>query len=314
MEKGQMRVEVNISLTPNAYNLKPKLGTKVEIKNLNSFRAVEKAIEYEIERQTGILKSNKKVIQETRGFDDIKGVTVSQRTKEEAHDYRYFPEPDLPPLKISNLKSQISNLMIELPQQKRERFKREYNLSEKEVEILVRNKDLSDYFEKVISEIRNWVKFKKIPKSQLSAVTKVAANYLESDLLGLIKEQATSDRQQATIIKDLKIAPENFAELITILWRGEISSRVGKDVLIQMFETGADPTYVIKEKDLRQVSDKGEIESIAKKIIKENQKAVEDYKKGKENAIQFLIGGVMRESKGRTNPEEVKKIFKKLLR
>ena len=200
----------------------------------------------------------------------------------------------------------IKRTIPELPQQKRERFLKEYGLSEKEVEILIKNKKLSDYFEKVVSELKNWIKFEKIPKSQLPVIIKTSANYLESDLLGLIKKEEIA-------FEDLKVTPENFAELITILWKGEISSRAGKDILLEMFKTGADPTYIIEDKNLKQVSDKGEIEKIAKKAIEENQEAVEDYKKGKENAIQFLVGQVMKGSRGKAHPEEAKKILKSLL-
>ena len=207
----------------------------------------------------------------------------------------------------------IKKTIPELPQQKRERFLKEYGLSEKEVEILIRNKELSDYFEKVVSELKNWIKFEKVPKSQLPAIIKIAANYLESDLLGLIKQQTINNKQQTTVFEDLKITPENFAELITILWKGDISSRAGKDVLLEMFKTGADPTYIIEDKNLKQVSDKGAIEKIAKKAIGENQEAVQDYKKGKENAIQFLVGQVMKNSKGKAHPEEARKILKSLL-
>ncbi len=304
MEKGQMRVEVNISLT-NTNDNSGKLGTKVEIKNLNSFRAVEKAIEYEIKRQSNLLEKDEKVIQETRGWDSVKGKTFSQRIKEEANDYRYFPEPDLPPLSFSSIKD-IKDSIPELPQQKRARFQKEYNITSKEVEVLVQNKDLADYFEEVVSELKDWAKTKKIDQSKISSLIKLAVNYLESDLLGLMKEKNI-------LIKNLKITPENFAELITILWRGEVSSRAGKDVLLEMFKTGADPTYIIQDKNLKQVSDEGAIEEIARKIIKENPKAVSDYKEGKENALQFLVGQVMKESRGKANPDKARQIFKKLL-
>ncbi|HOK35084.1 MAG TPA: Asp-tRNA(Asn)/Glu-tRNA(Gln) amidotransferase subunit GatB [Candidatus Pacearchaeota archaeon] len=298
MEKGQMRVEVNISLGKEG-----KLGTKVEIKNLNSFQAVEKASEYEIKRQSEILDKGEKIIQETRGWDSIKGKTFSQRIKEEANDYRYFPEPDLPPLNLSNIEESIP----ELPQQKRERFQEEYKIGLKEIEILIQNKDLADYFEEVASELKDWAKTKKITQDQIPSLIKIATNYLETDLLGLMKENNVS-------IKNLKITPENFAELITILWNKEISSRVGKDVLLEMFKTGADPTYVIEDKKLKQVSDEVVIEEIAKKIIQENPKPVEDYKKGKENALQFLIGQVMKETKGRVNPAKAREILSSLLK
>jgi aspartyl-tRNA(Asn)/glutamyl-tRNA(Gln) amidotransferase subunit B len=317
MEKGQMRVEVNISLTSANENSRKftnkiggnsrLLGTKVEIKNLNSFRAVEKASEYEIKRQSRILERGEKVIQETRGWLDVKGKTVSQRIKEEANDYRYFPDPDLPPLQATSYKLQATKNMPELPQQKRDRFQKEYGLNPKETEILVQNKELADYFENVISELKYWAKIKEVSRDKVSSLVKLAVNYLESDLLGIMKEKNTP-------IKDLKITPENFAELITILWQGEISSRAGKDVLLEMFKTGADPTYIIKDKNLKQVSDEKAIEGIVKKIIKENPKPVEDYKKGKENALQFLVGQVMKESKGKANPDKAREILKSLLK
>lgn len=307
MEKGEMRVEVNISLSQKSNLKSQNLGTKVEIKNLNSFRAVEKASEYEIDRQSKILDKGEKVIQETRGWDDIKGKTFSQRVKEQANDYRYFPEPDLPPFQLSNFALQLSKSMPELPQQKRERFQKEYGIGPKETEILVQNKELADYFENVISELKYWAKIKEVSRDKVSSLVKLAVNYLESDLLGIMKEKNTP-------IKDLKITPENFAELITILWQGEISSRAGKDVLLEMFKTGADPTYIIKDKNLKQVSDEKAIEEIVKKIIKDNPKPVEDYKKGKENALQFLVGQVMKESKGKANPDKAREILKSLLK
>ena len=310
MDKGQMRVEANISLSSQ----KGKMGTKTEIKNLNSFRAVERAIEYEVKRQTKILDSKEKVIQETRGWDEAKEKTVSQRTKEEAHDYRYFPEPDLPPLKTSNLvlspgdKSQISNFIPELPRQKRERFKEQYNIDDQAVEVLIKNRDFAGYFEKAVSELKNWVKIKKISEDgEFSlGLIKLLTNYLTSDLAGLMKAESIE-------VEELKIAPENFAELIATIYNKEISSRVGKDVLFEMFKTGADPSHIIKGKNLAQVNDTEEIKNIAKKIIEANQKPVEDYKKGKENALQFLVGKMMKETSGRTNPEEAKKIFKEAL-
>ncbi len=317
MEKGQMRVEVNISLISTNENSRKftnkiggnsrLLGTKVEIKNLNSFRAVEKASEYEIKRQSRILEKGEKVIQETRGWLDIKGKTVSQRIKEEANDYRYFPDPDLPPLQATSYKLQATKNMPELPQQKRDRFQKEYGLNPKETEILVQNKELADYFENVISELKSWLKIKKISPDKISSLIKVTVNYLESDLMGLIKQQTTN-------FGDLKISPENFAELMTILWQGEISSRAGKDILREMFKTGADPTYIIRDKNLKQVSDEEAIEKIVQQVIKQHPKPVEDYKKGKENALQFLIGQVMKESKGRVNPDKAREILKSLLK
>ena len=298
MEKGQLRIEVNISLSKNQ-----KLGTKVEIKNLNSFRAVERAINYEIERQTKILKLGEKVIQETRGWDDIRGVTVSQREKEYAQDYRYFPEPDLPPLhfeeeEIERIRAEIP----ELPQQKRERFKREYNLDEKSIEVFVRNKDLGEYFEKIISELPP-----RISKEKLQKLIKLATNYLITDLQGLLKGASASG-------EDFLITPENFAQFITLIADGKISSKIAKIVLEEMFKTGADPSHIIEEKGLSLITDEKEVEKIVQKIISENQKAVSDFKKGKETALQFLIGQVMAKTKGKANPEIAKNTLTRILK
>jgi aspartyl-tRNA(Asn)/glutamyl-tRNA(Gln) amidotransferase subunit B len=297
MEKGEMRVEVNISLTKNQ-----KLGTKVEIKNLNSFRAIEKALEYEIERQTKILKSRKKIIQETRGWDPAKEITFSQREKEEAHDYRYFPEPDLPPVCITeNIIEEIKAELPEFPQQKRERFKKEYGLEENQIEIFVKNKDFGEYFEKIVSEFEP-----NLPKEKISKLIKTTANYLISDLLGLLKGVPFEE-------KEILITPENFAKFITLIGEGKISSKIAKIVLEEMFKTGANPLKIIQEKELILITDETEIEKIIKKVISQNKKAVEDFKKGKENALQFLIGQTMAQTKGKANPQLVREILQKLL-
>jgi aspartyl-tRNA(Asn)/glutamyl-tRNA(Gln) amidotransferase subunit B len=299
MEKGELRVEVNISLGE-----KGKLGTKVEIKNLNSFRAVEKSIDYEIERQAKVLESGKKVIQETRGWDDIKGITFSQREKEYAHDYRYFPEPDLPILHLGVPKflNEILAEIPELPQQKRERLKREYELDEKSIEVFVQNKNLGEYFEKVVSEFDP-----RLPHEKIFNLIKLASNYLITDLQGLLKGAPVSS-------EDFLITPENFAEFITLIYEGKISSKIAKQVLIEMFKTGADPSHIIEEKGLILITDEAKIEKIVKEVISKNQKAVSDYKQGKKTVIQFLIGQVMAETKGKANPEIVNKILRKLLK
>ncbi|MDI6602786.1 MAG: Asp-tRNA(Asn)/Glu-tRNA(Gln) amidotransferase subunit GatB [Patescibacteria group bacterium] len=311
MEKGEMRVEANVSLRltqaiSKKHKRKPHeniLGTKVEIKNLNSFRSVERALEYEIERQTKILKSGKKVIQETRGWDENRGVTVSQREKEETHDYRYFPEPDLPPLRIiPEMITEIKAGIPELPQQRRERFKKEYNLNEKEIEIFVQNKDLGDYFEKIISEAMEWLK--KVEGK--AKIVKLTSNYLITDLQGLLKGLPFSE-------KEILITPENFAEFITLIYEGKISSKIAKDVLQEMFSTGADPSQIIEEKGLVLITNAAEIEKIIKEVISQNQKAVEDFKKGKENAFQYLIGQIMAKTKGKASPQLVNKLLKQTL-
>jgi len=297
MEKGQLRVEVNISLSKNQ-----KLGTKVEIKNLNSFRSVEKAVDYEIERQTKILKSGKKVLQETRGWDAPKGITVSQREKEEAHDYRYFPEPDLPPLHLtSELINEIRSEIPELPQQKRERFKREYELDKKGVEVFVQNKDFGEYFEKVVSELPP-----RLPQQDIKKLIKLASNYLITDLQGLLKGSSV-------IGEDFLITPENFAEFISLIYEGKISSKIAKIVLEEMFKTGADPSHIIEEKGLTQITDGAEIEKIIKEVIKENPQPVKDFQEGKEAALQFLVGKVMSKTGGKANPQIVRDILSQTL-
>jgi len=319
MEKGEMRVEVNISLAQGSKRKAQKLGTKVEIKNLNSFRAVEKSIDYEIKRQEKILKSGKKVIQETRGWldeatassrrvagarvDDVKGVTVSQREKEYAHDYRYFPEPDLPilhlgtPEYLNGIKAEIP----ELPQQKRKRLRREYELDEKSIELFVFNKDFGEYFEKVVSEFDP-----RLPHTKIFNLIKLATNYLITDLQGLLKGAQVSG-------EDFLITPEDFAQFITLIHDGKISSKIAKQVLSGMFKTGADPSHIIEEQGLIQITDTATIEKIVKEIISKNQKAIKDYKKGKENAFQFLIGKIMAQTKGKANPQIVKDILSKEL-
>lgn len=299
MEKGQMRVEANISLSKNE-----KMGTKVEVKNLNSFRSVEKAVDCEVERQTKALDKGEKIIQETRGWDEKKQKTVSQRIKEEAHDYRYFPEPDLPALRFSN--DFINNIKVEipeLPEQRRERFKKEYCLDEKAVEMFVFYKDLGEYFEKVISELKSWV---KTGEKEDKNLVKIASNYIITDLQGLLKGSSV-------IGEDFLITPENFAEFISLIYKGDLSSKMAKQVLGEMFETGADPSHIIKDKGLSQLTDDLEIEKIVKDLISKNPKVVEDYKKGKENALQFLVGQVMSATKGRANPEKVNRLLKSLL-
>ena len=296
MEKGQLRVEVNISLSKNS-----KLGTKVEIKNLNSFKAAEKAVDYEIKRQTEVLKKKRKVIQETRGWNDGKGETFSQREKEEAHDYRYFPEPDLPPIILSNdFINKIKAEIPELPADKRKRFKKEYGLDAKSIEIFTDNKDLGEYFEKVASELKTETKEQKT-----IALIKLAANYIITDLQGFSGEHF--------IEKKCKITPENFAEFVGLIYNGKITSKTAKEILKIMFETGADPSNIIEEKGLVQVSDELEIEKAVKKVIEENKNAVEDYKKGKQNVLQFLAGQVMAATRGRAKPEIVQKLLKDIL-
>ncbi|MEK7664486.1 MAG: Asp-tRNA(Asn)/Glu-tRNA(Gln) amidotransferase subunit GatB [Patescibacteria group bacterium] len=328
MEKGLVRVEVNISLSkttrPGLVGEIGELGTKVEIKNLNSFKVVEKAIDFEIERQKKLLGDGEKVVQETRGWRDKKdlpaeaparashaggsaqaGITFSQREKEEAHDYRYFPEPDLPPLYFEKeYIEKIEAEIPELPEQKRNRFIKEYGLDEKSVEVFINNKDFSEYFEKVASEIDEWIDQKN--NSELKKAIKLASNYLISDVLGILNGKEF-------IEKEFKITSENFAEFIKMIHRGEISSKVAKMVLVEMINTGVDPSAIVDENNWRQMEDDGELEKVIKDIISKNAKAVEDYKKGNKNVLQFLAGQVMAVTRGTANPAKARQLLEDLL-
>ena len=302
MEKGEMRCEVNISLKKEG---EKELGTKVEIKNLNSFKAVGEAIAYEIERQIELLQKGEKVIQETRGWDEKSQKTISQRRKEEAHDYRYFPEPDLKPIKTKeeyDLEA-IQREVPELPNDKRLRFLKEYGLKAKDVDELVYDFDLSDYFEKVIMELDA---LRKLEGERREKRIKLACNYLLTDLRALLLQNNFK-------VNEIKIPPEHFAILINFLDEDRISSAAAKAVLAEIFETGANPEIVIKEKNLFQVSDFLEIDPLIEKVINENPNAISDFYKGKINALQFLVGQIMRETKGRFNPTTVQERIKKIL-
>ncbi len=307
MNQGQMRVEVNVSVS----HMEGRKGTKVEVKNLNSFRAVFNATEYEIKRQSSLLEKGERVIQETRGWDETKERTFSQRKKEEAHDYRYFPEPDLPPLYLDEKPFNKSKLTvsIELPQKKRERLKEEYGIKNtKEMEVFINNIEIADYFEesvnKTIGEIKKDEWREDIRKEERERVVHIVKSYLLSDLLGILEGRS---------IKESLIDTNNFSKFAFLIYKKEISSKIAKTVLGEMFNEGKSPKEIIKEKELSQVSDKGEIERIVLDVIRENPKAVEDYKQGKESAIKFLFGKVMAKTRGRANPQETEKILEKNL-
>ncbi len=291
MEKGQMRVEANISVSADSV-----MGTKVEVKNINSFKAVHDAIECEIKRQEEVLSSGGKVIQETRGWDDAKHKTVSQRIKEEAHDYRYFPEPDLPPLDMSKFDLAALKLAVpELPKEKRLRFCKEYALKPEQAEVVCRDRAIAEYFEEAASELKS---------EDVKADFQLLYNYLTSDLFGLMAEMGFE-------IGEIKIDPENFADLVILASSGKISSRTTKDILKKMLETGMDPNDIVKQENLTQISDEDALEQTVRVILEKHPAAVADFKKGKENALQFLIGKAMAELKGKGNPKILQDMFKK---
>lgn len=289
LEKGEMRVEANISIATIDDTKNKKFGTKTEVKNLNSFKAVEKAITYEIDRQIKLVESGDKVRQETRGWDENSGKTFSQRLKESSHDYRYFPDPDLPKLKISDVEEFSENSLQketpELPWVKRVRLQKEFGMTDKEVAIMVETPEVGNYFEKVISNKKS--------------ITKLAINYLLTDYLGLIKKENAKLNSVSEI---------NFEKLMTMIEGKKLSSRGAKDILSLMIKNNIDPEKIAIENDLIQKSDEGEIKKIIEKIIIENPNVVEDYKKGKVAALQFFVGQGMKATKGSANPELLKNI------
>ena len=307
MEKGQMRCEVNISISKTE-----QLGTKVEIKNLNSFKVVEKSIEFEIKRQAELLDEGKKVTQETRGWHDTKQITMEQRNKEDSFEYRYFPEPDLPPLNISNeMINDIQGRLPELPEGKRKRFVEEYSLDAKSIEFYIRDEVLSDYFEKIVSELKCWREDRDCKNDLINSI-KVCSNYISTDLQSLIKNDSEMKKYDSVKLEK-KITAENFAELICMITEGDISSSIAKIILLEMYNTQKDPSDIMDQKGLKQINDGGEIENIISDVLIKNDKAVEDYKKGKQNSFTFLVGQIMAASKGKANPQTVSELLKKKL-
>ena len=291
MEKGQMRVELNISVSDNP----EKLGTKVEVKNINSFRAVERAALYEIERMTSLLEEGKgdEIVQETRGWDESKQETFSQGKKENANDYRYFPDPDLPKLFLSQIFDidDIKKNLPELPEEKRARYKNDYELKDEDIESYVTDRELGNWFEEVASKLKDKEK------------VRIASNYITSDFLGLKKTNL-----------DIKLPKtSNFVELIEMISQNQISSRSAKDILAMIVVEDNSPMEIAKAKDLLQKNDEGQLKEVILKIIKDNPKVVETYKSGKENAIMSLVGQVMKETKGSANPQLALKLLKELI-
>jgi aspartyl-tRNA(Asn)/glutamyl-tRNA(Gln) amidotransferase subunit B len=297
MEKGQMRCEVNLSLYPEGADRLS--GTKVEVKNLNSFKTVERAIDFEIKRQTEILEEGKKVVQETRGWDEARGETVSQRKKESAHDYRYFPEPDIPPFDFSEeYIAGLRRTLPELPDAKAERFANEYRLPVADVVILTEEKEFSAYFEEVASELAD-KKASGEMQAEIPRAVKLAANYMLTEI-----RKHLSERGEKT--KDIPFTPENYAEFISLIADKKINSSAAQSVLAEMYQGGDNnPSHIVSRLNLAQVSDTGELEGVVDGVLAANAKSVADFQAGKENAFQYLIGQVMKETKGKANPEVV---------
>jgi len=308
MENGNLRCDANISLRPVG---DAKLYPKTEIKNLNSFKAVVKALKYEVKRQKDLWeKSSAPQITTTRGWDENKGETREQRTKEGLADYRFFPEPDLPPLLISaELLKEAKKSLIELPQEKQKRFAKEYALSKKDSKVLIAKKEWSEYYEEVISELRAWLfkvnKNTNTWEKSKEKLAKLSFSWITTELFSLLKDNMKR--------KDLKISPENMAELIKLIYEKKINSSAGQAILKEMYKKGLDPSDIAQDLDLKQIDNEGELENFIKKVITTNKEQVVEYQNGKETLLKFFVGKVMQESKGKANPQKIEKLLKEKL-
>lgn len=289
LEEGSMRCDCNVSLKPKGQK---ELGTKVEIKNINSFRFIEKAIDYEIQRQASLLESGESIHQETRLYDSTKNQTFGMRSKEEAMDYRYFPDPDLLPIYVSQewIES-IKKDLPELPIERAKRFTEDYGLPEYDALVLTADKALSEYFEQTALKSKN---------------PKASSNWIMGDFLKRFNDSGLE-------LENVKITPDSLGELILLIDEGKISGKMAKSVFDQMWDTGDSPEKIVKEKGLSQISDPKEVEKIVDKIIQNSPNQVEQYKGGKDKLFGFFVGQVMKESKGQANPDLVTKTLKEKL-
>ena len=288
LEEGSMRCDANISIMPKGSK---EFGTRAEIKNVNSFSALQRAIEYEIERQIEIVEEGGQVVQETRLWDDNSRETRSMRGKEDAHDYRYFPEPDLMPLEISREWVQrIKDSMPELPAQKRARYQG-LGLSEYDANVIVEQMGLALFFDKIL---------------ELGATPKIAVNFIMGEIAAYLKEDHIE-------ITDTKLTPENLAELISLIEKGTISNNIGKQIIIEMMKDGTKASAIVEKKGLSQITDEGAIKEIVQKIVDANPAQVQAYKNGKTNLLGFFVGQVMKETKGRANPKTVNELLREII-
>lgn len=319
MEKGEMRCEANVSVQAagsweykdgeiKAQQKSKTLNPKVEVKNINSFRALEKAINFEIARQTEALEKGEKILAETRGWDENLAQTFSQRSKESSAEYRYFPEPDIPPLKIDdNLLADLRASLPELPPAKKLRFMREYGLSSEIADIIINDKALAAWTEQVISELNAWIEANGDEyERQSKRLAQTAANWLVRELTKRLKR----DNLQ---VADLKITAENFAELVCLIYQEKINSTTGQKLLEKMYNEGGDPTDIMTELGWEQIDNSAELEDLVKKIIHDHPVQAEQYRSGKINVAQFFIGQVMAASRGQANPKIVKELLEKFL-
>ena len=285
MQEGSLRADVNLSIRPVGQE---KFGTRTETKNLNSFRSIKNAIEFEIERQKEVLESGGVIYQETRRWDDEKGEGFAMRTKEDAEDYRYFPEPDLLPINLSDeYINNIKETLPELPESRKRRYIEEIGLPEYDAGILISSKALSDFFEEALKECGN---------------AKAVSNWIMGDIIRIAKEKGIE-------YSNLPFTPKNLASLIKLIDKGTISSKIAKEVFEVMSEEGKDPEKIVEEKGLVQISDEGAIKEVVDKIITANPQSIVDYKAGKDRALGFLVGQCMKEMKGKGNPQILNKLI-----
>jgi aspartyl-tRNA(Asn)/glutamyl-tRNA(Gln) amidotransferase subunit B len=289
MEKGQLRCDANVSVRLRGA---PKFGTKVEVKNVNSFRFVKQAIEYEIERQVEIVDRGGAIEQESRLYDAASAVTVGMRSKEHAHDYRYFPEPDLVPLRVSDhWLHEVKARLPELPADRRDRFVNQYSLREYDAQVLSLTRATGDYFEIA---------------AKVSGDGRTTANWVVGDLMGLLNSAGKE-------IETSPISAEHLGELVALINKSELSGKLAKEILPKMFETGDAPSVIMDREGLKQISDSGALEKIAEEVIAANPKQVEQYKGGKTALLGFLVGQVMKASRGQAHPAAVNEVLKKKL-
>jgi aspartyl-tRNA(Asn)/glutamyl-tRNA(Gln) amidotransferase subunit B len=289
MEEGSLRCDANVSVRPAGT---PALGTKAEVKNVNSFRYLQKALEYEIERQIHLIEEGGRVVQETRLFDSAQGRTYSMRSKEEAHDYRYFPEPDLPPLVVDAARrAAIAATLPELPDARMQRFVRDYGLPGYDASLLTQTRGIADFFEQTAAAAGN---------------PKAASNWIMGEVLRAMKERDVS-------IEQIPLSPQALAGLIQLVDRGVISSTVAKDVFAKMYDTGGTAAAIVEREGLAQIGDADALLGIVREAIANSPDAVEQLRKGRNNAFGFLVGTVMKASKGKANPKVVNELLKKEL-
>ncbi len=289
MEKGSFRCDANVSVRPRGQR---EFGTRTELKNMNSFRHVEKALEYEMKRQITLLEGGEKVVQESRLWDEDQERTISMRGKEEAHDYRYFPDPDLVPFEVSEAWIEdIRGTLPELPAEKRDRFVDQYGIPEYDAGILTASRALADYYEECI---------------RLSGEAKMVSNWIMGDLLRELKKD---DRE----IEECPVTPKHLASMLKMIKDGVISGKIAKTVFEEMYRSGREPEKIVQEKGLVQLTDSGEIQRVIQGVLEENPKLVEDYREGKEQLLGFFVGQVMKATRGKANPKLVNELLRKSL-